>query len=187
MIEAVDLACERGERLLFRDWRSRPARPLLHVAGENGAGKTSLLRSARRATEPTPGEVRSKGGTDIRRLREEFWKRARLRRPRQRREGRAHGRREPALRSCDRRPPCGGKRGARARSTRLGLHGYADRPVRASVARPTAPRRVGAATRRRGGALWILDEPFTALDVRGIEVLRELVTRAARRAAAASC
>jgi len=32
-----------------------------------------------------------------------------------------------------------------------------------------------------GARLWILDEPFTALDARGIEVLRELVAGQLRR------
>ena len=44
-LTATDLACRRGERLLFRGL-SLDLKPsdVLHITGENGTGKTSLLQ-----------------------------------------------------------------------------------------------------------------------------------------------
>src|SRR4029450_12808559 len=74
MLEAVDLRCERGERLLFSALSFGVERgTLLRVAGPNGTGKTSLLRIMCGLLEPTAGQVRW-NGENIRRLREEYWK-----------------------------------------------------------------------------------------------------------------
>jgi heme exporter protein A len=71
MLEAVDLTCERGERLLFERLSfSAENGTLLRIAGPNGTGKTSLLRIMCGLLEATAGEMRWKGG-NIRRLREE--------------------------------------------------------------------------------------------------------------------
>jgi len=59
MLESVDLECTRGERLLFAGLAfTVEAGTCLHVAGENGAGKTSLLRILCGLLPPTHGEVR---------------------------------------------------------------------------------------------------------------------------------
>lgn len=60
MLEGIDLECQRGSRLLFAalSFRVEPSR-CLHVAGENGAGKTSLLRILCRRLGSTRGEVRA--------------------------------------------------------------------------------------------------------------------------------
>jgi len=73
MLEAVDLECQRGDRLLFSGLSLRVAsRGCLHVAGENGSGKTSLLRILCGLMLPVAGSVRWEG-EDIRRLREAYW------------------------------------------------------------------------------------------------------------------
>ncbi len=59
MLEAVDLHCERGERLLFEHLSFQvTAGQCLHIAGDNGAGKTSLLRILCGLLRPLAGEVR---------------------------------------------------------------------------------------------------------------------------------
>ena len=74
MLEAVDLACERGGRSLFSGLSfALRGGELLRVAGPNGSGKTSLLRILCGLLSPTTGAVRW-GGTEIRRLREEYSK-----------------------------------------------------------------------------------------------------------------
>ena len=74
MLEAVNLECVRGDRTLFSDLSfSLNGGVLLRVAGTNGSGKTSLLRILCGLLSPTQGEVRWRG-SDIHSLREEYWK-----------------------------------------------------------------------------------------------------------------
>src|SRR5262245_22276143 len=73
MLETIDLECQRGDRLLFRGLALRVEPGVcLHVAGENGSGKTSLLRILCGLMAPVAGVVRWKG-EDVRRARETFW------------------------------------------------------------------------------------------------------------------
>ena len=59
---ADNLACRRGERLLFRRLSFRlEGGAACHVAGANGAGKTTLIRALAGLTTPFAGEVRREG------------------------------------------------------------------------------------------------------------------------------
>ncbi|MFO1327747.1 MAG: cytochrome c biogenesis heme-transporting ATPase CcmA [Rubrivivax sp.] len=72
MLETVDLACIRGDRVLFKGLRLQlGAGELLRVEGENGAGKTSLLRLLAGLALPAAGEVHWQG-RPIRRQREAY-------------------------------------------------------------------------------------------------------------------
>ena len=74
MLDATNLTCERGDRTLFAALAfTVAAGSLLRVAGPNGTGKTSLLRILCGLLEPKVGEVRWHG-RNIRRQREEYWK-----------------------------------------------------------------------------------------------------------------
>jgi heme exporter protein A len=59
LLDVVNLACARGDRLLFRDlsFSLRPGQ-LLHLQGANGSGKTTLLRTLCGLTRPAAGEIR---------------------------------------------------------------------------------------------------------------------------------
>jgi heme exporter protein A len=72
VLEAADLECARGGRTLFRglSFALEPG-GLLRVAGDNGRGKTSLLRILCGLLAPSAGEVRWKG-SPIRSLGEEY-------------------------------------------------------------------------------------------------------------------
>src|SRR3569833_4723120 len=75
MMEAVDLACERGERRLFSGLNfALQAGELLYVHGANGCGKTTLLRTLCGLAWPAAGEVRW-NGTEIRGLGDEYHER----------------------------------------------------------------------------------------------------------------
>lgn len=73
MLEALNLSCIRGDRLLFRNVSFRlDSGGLIELRGPNGGGKTSLLRILCGLATEAGGEVRWKG-TNIRKLREEYF------------------------------------------------------------------------------------------------------------------
>jgi heme exporter protein A len=174
MLETVDLECTRGERLLFARLalRAEPA-SCLHVAGENGAGKTSLLRILCGLLVPSDGEVRWKG-RNIRELREEFWQELAY-------VGHLNGVKDDmtAVENVRFATALGGRRAAAGRAEAalraLGLAGFEGSQARflsQGQRRRIALARLFLAD---SAPLWILDEPFTALDVRGVKVLTDLI------------
>ncbi len=72
MLEVLDLECVRGERSLFSGLGFRlEAGELLYLQGKNGAGKTSLLRMLIGLLPPETGEIRW-NGEPIRALADEY-------------------------------------------------------------------------------------------------------------------
>lgn len=62
LLTAENLACRRGERLLFRRLSFRlEAGAACHVTGANGAGKTTLIRALAGLTTPYAGQVTHEG------------------------------------------------------------------------------------------------------------------------------
>ncbi len=58
MLSATNLQCVRGERLLFKDISFNLARgSLLYIEGANGSGKTTLLRSLCGLSMPHSGNI----------------------------------------------------------------------------------------------------------------------------------
>jgi heme exporter protein A len=174
MLETIDLECTRGERLLFSALalRVEPGR-CLHVAGENGAGKTSLLRILCGLLAPTHGEVRW-NGTAIRRLREDYWQQLAY-------VGHLNGVKDELTALENVRFAAAlaghpaGEDGAKQALAAIGLAGFElaqARSLSQGQRRRIALARLFLA---RAAKLWILDEPFTALDVRGVAALAALI------------
>jgi heme exporter protein A len=58
MLRVVNLSCSKGERILFSGVQTelKPGE-ILHVRGENGVGKTSLLRMVVGLSTPAAGDI----------------------------------------------------------------------------------------------------------------------------------
>lgn len=173
MLSAHGLTCVRGERRLFAHLDlAVNAGQWLHVRGENGAGKTSLLRLLAGLAQPAEGMVQWCG------------------QPIQRAESGYrsellyfghHGALKEDLSGLENLSFAAAMDGARlpeaqalAALYRMGLRGREDLPVR--VLSAGQKRRVMLARMTlRNAKLWILDEPFTALDVKAVDLLSSLV------------
>jgi heme exporter protein A len=169
-----DLTCTRSGRRLFSGVScSVPAGHLLRVQGANGAGKTSLLRIICGLLEPTSGEALWHG-QGVTGLREEFGRELIY-------LGHAAALKDDLspLENLQAASTLGGQwldtTLARAALAAAGLAGYDNTPVRRLS---QGQRRRSALARLVHGQyadLWVLDEPFTALDTVATQWLAGLV------------
>ena len=172
-LRANALTCVRGERTLFTGLDLEvSAGEWLHVCGENGIGKTSLLRLLSGLTKPAAGEI--------------FWNEQLISAD----PSEYHrnllflGHRDSlkedltALENLSIATVLDGialtEDEILLALHRFGLRGREDLPVNCLSA--GQKRRVLLARLLlRQAKLWILDEPFNALDVRAVEMLSELI------------
>ena len=172
-LRANALTCVRGERTLFTGLDLEvSAGEWLHVRGENGIGKTSLLRLLSGLTKPAAGEI--------------FWNEQLISAD----PSEYHrnllflGHRDSlkedltALENLSIATALDGIAVSEEEILlalhRFGLRGREDLPVNCLSA--GQKRRVLLARLLlRQAKLWILDEPFNALDVRAVEMLSELI------------
>ena len=174
MLEARNLQCIRGRHPLFGGLGLVLAPgQLLRVKGANGAGKTSLLRILCGLALPSEGEVLWRG-QPIRKSREEFhsslaWI-SHL--PGLKDEFSAHENLAMNTALAGDRPSPAAIDAALAR---LGLAGRSRLPVRylsQGQRRRAALARLFLSSAR---PLWILDEPFNALDARAVAEVEALL------------
>ena len=159
-ITATDLACQRGERVLFGglSFALSPGEAL-QVQGTNGIGKSSLIRILAGLLRPYAGSVTSEGTLGL--LDE-----------------------HPAL---DPQLPLGRALGfwqqldggAENAAEQLGLGALLEVPVRylstGQKKRATIARLIG-----QQAPLWLLDEPLNGLDARGVALVCTLVMQHCR-------
>ncbi|HHE5696520.1 TPA: cytochrome c biogenesis heme-transporting ATPase CcmA [Citrobacter amalonaticus] len=167
MLEARKLLCERDERVLFSDLSFQVnAGEWIQVTGGNGAGKTTLLRLLTGLSRPDAGEVCWQA-QPLHRVRDSYHQNLLW-------IGHQPGikTRLTALENLRFFHQDGDSAKCLAALAQAGLAGYEDIPVNQLSA--GQQRRVALArlwlTR---ATLWILDEPFTAIDVNGVERLTQ--------------
>jgi len=162
MFEAIELSCERDDRTLFSGLSFRvDAGDWVQITGANGAGKTTLLRMLTGLSRPDGGDVRWQG-QPIQRIRDEFHQHLLW-------IGHQPGinARLSALENLRFFHPGGDCDDALAKA---GLAGYED--VLAHQLSAGQQRRIALARLWLSAArLWILDEPFTAIDASGVATL----------------
>ncbi len=160
-LEARDLEIERGDNVLFSGLNfSVKSGEILQIEGHNGSGKTTLLRMLCGLTMPTEGDIYW-NDRPIRSVRGEYFSELTY-------VGHAHGVKGELTATetlnVDRalsRPSA--DREAEAALDQLAMGDYEDaygRTLSAGQRRRVALARLFATE----GALWVLDEPFTALD-----------------------
>lgn len=174
MLEAINLTCVRGDRLLFRgvNFTLAPG-GLLELRGPNGGGKTSLLRILCGLATPADGEVRW-NGANTRSLREEYFGSLAY-------VAHLNGVKDEltALENLLAARRVAGheltREEAEATLERAGLINQRYLPTRvlsAGQRRRLALARLLAARAK----LWLLDEILTSLDESGVDLVRKLIT-----------
>ena len=173
MLEISNLACTRGDHLLFSGLNfSLSAGELLQVQGANGSGKTTLLRTLCGFMTPTAGKICWRG-QNIRQLGEEYYAEmiylGHLNAIKDELNALENLRISAGLAGCD-----VDDKQFTAALRHMGLRGRETLPVK--VLSQGQRRRVALARLLLSDAvLWILDEPLTALDVGAIGLMQDLI------------
>jgi heme exporter protein A len=172
MLQAVALNCRRGERQLFSDLNVKVERgKLLAVVGENGSGKTSLLRIFSSLLPPEQGSVLWEG-QDINQLKELYSAQLMY-------LGHLNGIKDDltavenlmssmalAGEVCSR---VGAQEALEAIGLKRPIHRLPSKVLSQGQKRRVALARLWLSTR----PLWLLDEPFTSLDTAATGVVTQ--------------
>ena len=169
------LSCARGDRVLFRDLSFAIASgELLHLKGRNGSGKTTLLRALAGLLLPESGEIRWQG-ENIRALREEYARHLLY-------LGHLNGIKGD-LTAVENLRIAAVLDGFELDETRawavldeIGLRGHEDLPTK-HLSQGQKRRVALARLLANRASIWILDEPFTALDVAAVQLLQDVIHR----------
>lgn len=164
MLEASNLECVRGEKSLFRGLSFRlEAGACLMVQGANGSGKTSLLRIAAGLSRPEAGSITVSGGRPGAYI------------------GHANALKDD-LTVTESLTFLARLHGLECQSQRINA---ALRTLAIHHRRHAFVRTLSQGQRRRVAlarlalesepSVWILDEPFDALDTQGIEAVNQLL------------
>nr|WP_036185795.1 cytochrome c biogenesis heme-transporting ATPase CcmA [Marinobacterium lacunae] len=174
MLQVENLFCERDDRMLFEGLGfSVDAGEIVQIEGANGSGKTTLLRILSGLSRNYEGDIFWRG-EPIDRVRDQFC-----------RELLYFGH-QPGVKAlltpeenlrwyCALHPSLDASRVAEALE-QVGLAGFEDVPCHSLSA--GQHRRVSLSRLYLSDApLWILDEPFTAIDKRGVAAKEALIGR----------
>jgi heme exporter protein A len=172
-LEISALSCVRGDRVLFRqlDLVARSGE-VLYVRGPNGCGKTTLLRALAGLLLPESGQILWRGQS-IRRLREDYARHLLY-------LGHLNAIKGDLTAAENLRIAATldgyGLDEQRAWDilTTMGLRGHEDLPSK-HLSQGQKRRVALARLLANDATLWILDEPFTALDVAAVDQLQQVI------------
>ena len=172
-LQAIALSCERGGRPLFAPQSfTLSAGQAMHIEGDNGTGKTSLLRMVCGLAPTASGEVRWDGQA-ISEVRSVFWRDLLY-------LGHHLGLKDElsAMENLQAASVLAGHAVDRNQVMQAlqaqGLKARAHLPLR--VLSQGQKRRVALARLQLSKArLWVLDEPFVALDTLAVHALRDVL------------
>lgn len=174
MLAVSNLTCTRGERTLFRNVSFKlEAGGLLHVAGANGSGKTSLLRILCGLGAAEAGAVSWRDET-IRTLRESYWREIVY-------LGHANALKDDLSAVENLQMACvladrpASEAEARAALNAFGLAACSHLPVRSLSQGQKRRSALARLSLSASASLWILDEPFSALDVDAVAHLEQRI------------
>lgn len=173
MLEVAELECVRGDRRLFAHLSfSLKQGELLYLYGHNGSGKTTLMRAICGLFHPSEGKILW-NGEDIRELSDDYTREVLY-------IGHKNGIKDDltAIENLRILSTLDGVHLSEDRAwdslDRIGLRGFEDLPTQ--VLSQGQKRRVALARLLAHKAeLWILDEPFTALDRDAVSMLQEVI------------
>ncbi len=174
MLKVTGLECIRGDRQLFSSLDfSLQAGELLHVHGHNGSGKTTLLRTLCGLLTPEKGEI-TWNASSIRALGDDYRKEIVY-------FGHNNGIKDD-LTGVENLHVLATMDGVAVDNDKvwhvlgkMGLAGYEDLPTR-MLSQGQKKRVALARLLLSESLLWILDEPFTALDKASVDYLQEVIS-----------
>ncbi len=175
MLQILDLECVRGDLLLFSGLNfALESGELLHVKGANGSGKTTLLRTVCGLSHPESGKVLWQG--------ESIWKQGESYRDELTYIGHLNGVKDEltVLENLRIATMLSGEQHSEDQLidalVKIGLGERIDLP--AKMLSQGQRRRVSLARLLlTKSTLWILDEPYTALDVSVIATLQQVIAQ----------
>lgn len=174
-LEVDSLDCVRGDRVLFRDLSFAVDHgEVLHLKGRNGSGKTTLLRALAGLLLQESGEIRWQGQS-IRTLREDYARHLLYLGHLNAIKGDLS-----AVENLRISATLDGYKLSEDRAwavlAEIGLRGHEDLPTK-HLSQGQKRRVALARLLANQATLWILDEPFTALDVAAVELLQDVIKR----------
>jgi len=175
MLSVSSLECVRGDRCLFREIDfSLQAGELLHLHGHNGSGKTTLLRTLSGLVMPADGKILW-DGEPVAELGEDYTRHVVYIGHKNAIKDDLTGLENLMISSLLDGYPVAEKQAWDALGE-IGLRGFEDLPTK--VLSQGQKRRVALSrllvTR---ASLWILDEPFVALDKAAVELLQKVISK----------